>query len=356
MLHVVITTIQRPTASVFRLAECLSEGKARFIIAGDTKGPDEFDLSSVDGFEADQLQFLDINSQLDTGFELAALLPTKHYCRKNVGYLLAMQQGASCIYETDDDNAPLENWTIRQPWVSDVRFADRPESDRPNWYNVYKYFSDKLIWPRGLPLTEIHEPSDIVADRPEGLMPAVNDAGAYWAPIQQGLADGAPDVDAIWRLALDEEFTFNRDRSVMLAAGQWCPFNTQTTWWWPAVYALMYVPSYCSFRMCDIWKSFVAQRCLWELGTGIVFHAPEVVQERNPHNLMRDFDDEIPGYQQNNRLAEVLESLQLQSGVDHVADNLLTCYQQLVEKGFFPEKELPLVKAWIRDVGAQHVH
>ena len=136
----------------------------------------------------------------------------------------------------------------------------------------------------------------------------------------------------------------------MLAPGQWCPFNTQTTWWWPAAYPLLYVPSYCSFRMCDIWKSFVAQRCLWELGTGVVFHPPEVIQERNPHNLTRDFEDEVPGYLQNHELAGLLETVPLEGDVVNVSSNLRRCYAALVESGIFPEKELLLVDAWIHDV------
>lgn len=151
---------------------------------------------------------------------------------------------------------------------------------------------------------------------------------------------------------MDREFVFERRPSVVLPKGQWCPFNTQSTWWWPAVYPLLYVPSYCSFRMCDIWKSFVAQRCLWELNTGIVFHAAEVWQERNVHNLMRDFEDEIPGYQLNNKIAEILESTTLRSGVEHVASNLRLCYESLVKHQIFPEKELVLIDAWLEGIAS----
>ena len=78
---------------------------------------------------------------------------------------------------------------------------------------------------------------------------------------------------------------------VWLGPETWCPFNSQSTWWFPVAYPLMYLPSRVSFRMTDIWRGFVAQRCLWELGKGIVFHAAEVVQRRNPHALLRDFAD-----------------------------------------------------------------
>lgn len=136
---------------------------------------------------------------------------------------------------------------------------------------------------------------------------------------------------------------------VALAAGQWCPFNTQSTWWWPAAYPLLYVPSHCSFRMCDIWKSFVAQRCLWALGTGVVFHAPEVVQDRNPHDYRRDFEDEVPGYLHNARIADILTGLTLAAGEHAVADNLLACYQELIRHDIFPAAEWPLVQAWAKD-------
>ena len=105
-----------------------------------------------------------------------------------------------------------------------------------------------------------------------------------------------------------------------------------------------------SYEQADIWKSFVAQRCLWELGTGVVFHAPEVWQERNVHDLMRDFNDEVAGYQQNDRIAQLLESTELIPGPDHVRENISRCYRELVHHEIFPEKELQLVDTWLRDL------
>jgi hypothetical protein len=116
-------------------------------------------------------------------------------------------------------------------------------------------------------------------------------------------------------------------------------------------YPLMYLPSYCSFRMTDIWRSFIAQRCLWEIDCGLVFHAAEAFQERNVHNLLRDFTDEVPGYTGNNKIIGLLEATKLERGESAVGENLLRCYEVLAKEGFFPaDKELPLVKAWLADV------
>jgi hypothetical protein len=101
--------------------------------------------------------------------------------------------------------------------------------------------------------------------------------------------------------------------------------------------------------MTDIWRSFVAQRCLWELGLGVVFHGAEVFQTRNTHDLMKDFEQEVPGYLGNRRMAEVLARVPLQSGADRVGTNLARCYEALVGAGFFPEKEMALVVLWLEE-------
>ncbi len=172
------------------------------------------------------------------------------------------------------------------------------------------------------------------------------------SPIQQELANVAPDVDAAWRLThANEPFHFDANRpSVHLAPGAWCPFNSQATWWFPPAFPLMYLPSTCTFRMTDIWRSFVAQRCLWELGRGLTFHAPRVEQERNVHDLMKDFEDEVPGYLKNEQIARTLDALTLRPRADAVADNLVRCYEALVGIGVLKPEELPLVKAWLDDL------
>ena len=102
--------------------------------------------------------------------------------------------------------------------------------------------------------------------------------------------------------------------------------------------------------MTDIWKSFVAQRCLWEMGYMVVFHAPEVNQQRNYHNLMRDFEAEIIGYTKNEFLTQILENITLLPGRDNVLRNLIVCYETLVGNDIFPKDELHLVKLWTKDI------
>lgn len=88
---------------------------------------------------------------------------------------------------------------------------------------------------------------------------------------------------------------------------------------------------------------------------GVVFHAPEVYQNRNEHSLMKDFNDEIPGYTGNQEIARILNDLTLKSGEGNQLDNLVLCYEALIKAGFFPDKEMALVRAWCADIeGLNH--
>ena len=136
----VLTSIQSPTACVRRLAEVLDRAGAGLLVIGDRKGPAAFDLPPA--------ELLTLDEQRRLPFRLAAQLPTDHYVRKNLGYLLAISRNARCIYETDDDNLPAESWRPRE-----LQTLAQPVAARP-WLNVYRLFTEQLIWPRLPPGTD----------------------------------------------------------------------------------------------------------------------------------------------------------------------------------------------------------
>jgi len=327
-LAIVMTSIATPNEVMRQLSSGAEQHGYMFIVAGDTKSPGNFFLKGC--------RFLSIKNQLETGFAYAAKCPTGHYCRKNVSYLVAIHDGAKCIIETDDDNFPRPEFFSQRK-----RHVNVPILIDAGWTNIYRYFTDATIWPRGLPLETLHrEPIPL------------NDLAETTAdcPIQQGLADKNPDVDAIYRLVLPIPQYFSKDRAMALGRGSWCPFNSQNTTWWLDAFPLMYLPANCSFRMTDIWRSFVAQRIAWENNWCVLFHEPTVWQERNEHNLMQDFKDEIPGYLNNRRIGDALEKLTLHPGIDAIPDNLRQCYGKLIEMELVEREELSLLEAWLSDL------
>lgn len=325
----VITTIREPSKSSRRLVSALRSIEYTLIVVGDRKSPEGYDLPGA--------EFLTLKEQERLPFSISGLLPTDHYSRKNLGYLIAISRGAKSIYETDDDNEPNEHWFPRSKSTKVQKVNSK------SWCNVYKIFSKEMVWPRGFPLNRIHE-TERIKDYTKAKSFEIE------SPIQQGLVDVSPDVDAIWRFIFDRPIRFERHQSVWLPPGSWCPFNSQTTWWWPDAYPLLYLPSFCTSRVTDTWRSFVAQRCLWEIDCGVVFHPSEVSHHRYAHDLMQDFEEELPGYKMNDLISRELSELTLQPGKGAVARNLLHCYERLVEAGFLPEAELRVVKAWLEDL------
>ena len=85
-LYSVVTTIQSPTSAMESLAKRVRQVGGTTLIIGDKKGPDGYDL--------DGASFCSLIQQQALGFGLGRVLPTDHYCRKNLGYLLAMKGGA----------------------------------------------------------------------------------------------------------------------------------------------------------------------------------------------------------------------------------------------------------------------
>lgn len=299
-----------------------------FIVIGDTKSPDNFQLDGCD--------FWSIDRQLTLPFSLAKITPTRHYSRKNLGYLLAIKNGATELVETDDDNIPREEF-----WTDKKREIESHFFENAGWVNVYHYFTKHKIWPRGFPLEELQNKQ---ADLSSLKYNFVN------CPIQQGLADENPDVDAVYRLTYPLPIDFEIKAKLALGKNAWSPFNSQNTHWFKEAFALLYLPSYCSFRMTDIWRSYVAQRISWECGWSILFHEPTVWQQRNEHNLMKDFEDEIPGYTNNFNICKELQNLQLKSGEINMYENLITCYKKLIEINVIGKEEMILLEAWINDI------
>jgi hypothetical protein len=330
----VVTSISPPTPVLQALAQGCRAAGFRFLLVGDTKSPPDFALEGC--------AFLSIAAQNESGFAFARLCPTAHYARKNVGYLAAIRDGAQLIVETDDDNLPRDSFFAPRERMQQVKVVRGA-----GWINVYGYFSNALIWPRGLPLTAVS-----AARTP---YPALASARVD-CPIQQGLADANPDVDAIYRLLLPLPQDFRADRRVALGPGAWCPFNSQNTAWWPDAFALLYLPAYCSFRMTDIWRSFVAQRIAAANDWHVLFHEPTVRQERNEHNLMRDFADEVPGYLHNEAIRAALEATTVAPGVGEIPENLRRCYRALVDLGVIAAPELPLLDAWLADLAVAQAH
>ena len=322
--YIVVTSISSPNQVMRCIAEGAKKNNWGFIVVGDRKSPDAFELNGA--------EFLSLTSQYESDFSLAKLMPTDHYARKNIGYLHAMKNGANVIIDTDDDNLPEKKfWKHRMEQVQASTILGG------KWTNVLLAFTRDHIWPRGFPLDRVSD-QKIEIDKRTSIKRCC---------IQQGLVNGDADVDAIYRLVFNKEATFKKREPIILSKKQRCPFNSQITTWFPDAWTFLYLPSYCSFRMTDIWRSFIAQSYLLRNGYGISFHSPTVLQDRNAHNLMKDFEDEVPGYLNNEEIMQKLDNIPANIKTENF---LRAAYSMLIDSGIIGKNEMDLLGAWIEDL------
>lgn len=314
--YAIITTIHSKTPGI-SLLERLDGWHV--ILVGDQK--------SVRIPSSQSLTFLSVRDQMDLGYKFTDLCPYNHYTRKNIGYLYAIQKGADIIYDTDDDNLPYSNWSPEKFFCQTCYTSQR------KFINVYKYFSKKFIWPRGYPLDEVREQGNC----------RIMETGPVEIGVWQGLTNNDPDVDAIFRLLLHDTILFAENRPIFLEQRHYCPFNSQNTIWNSKAFPFLYLPATTSFRFTDILRGYIAQRLMWNEQLYLGFTSATGYQERNEHDLMKDFGEEVECYLKVKPVVSLLESFTAQSDP---LENLENVYQLFVEHGLVKTSELAIFQAW----------
>ncbi|ELT98389.1 hypothetical protein CAPTEDRAFT_204971 [Capitella teleta] len=328
---IIVTTVQKPTSAMEKIVQIPNW---QLLVVADKKTPETWSLPGA--------IFLDIRSQKELQYKVHSYLPYNSYSRKVMGYLYAIEHGAKYIYETDDDNFPEENLTQFQTSIgqSELLLVETKNAT----YNPLVHFGQGTMWPRGFPLDEIGYPSSRDYSLCQMNVPS----------IQQGLVNGDPDVDALFRLTrkhgledLDVKFD-NAAPPVVLPHGTYSPFNSQNTLFTAKAFWALVLPVSVTMRECDIYRSYWAQTLMWTLGDNLGFYAPNAVQRRNSHSYIKDAIEETELY---HHMGEIMYFMK-EWKCDKVF--FFDCVSQLthglVERGFFVRRDADLIDAWITDL------
>ena len=156
---IILTTINTPTPNVKYVSDALYGWC--LLVVGDKKTPKDWSYKNA--------FYLGIDDQyiLAKKYKTVGLIPLNSYLRKMVAYLFAINNGATYIYETDDDNAPLDGlFGFRYERFKGVSYSidSKCAETGTKFVNPYAYFGQPSVWPRGYPLEkispEIYTPSN----------------------------------------------------------------------------------------------------------------------------------------------------------------------------------------------------
>lgn len=322
---IIITSIFNPTKAVKEFSKLKGYN---LIVVGDKKTPHNWSFNNV--------TYLSLEDQLSLDLELPSILPYNHYCRKMVGYLHAINNNAEIIIDTDDDNIPYKDWSFPELEGS-FNFI----SNKNDFVNIYKNFTNQNIWPRGFPLSKLNYKK----------VNQNKSKSSFKIGIWQALANGDPDVDAIYRLTTNNApCIFFENEPLVLDNYTFCPFNSQNTLFIKKLFPLLYLPTYVTFRFTDILRGLVAQPIMWEFGYNLGFLKATVTQERNIHDYFKDFESEIPMYLNIEKVVEL--SLKTVSKKLNISDNLFNIYESLHMHNIVEKNELKTLEYWLKDINS----
>eukprot|EP00391_Amoebophrya_sp_Ameob2_P009436 CAMPEP_0178994714 /NCGR_PEP_ID=MMETSP0795-20121207/7422_1 /TAXON_ID=88552 /ORGANISM="Amoebophrya sp., Strain Ameob2" /LENGTH=432 /DNA_ID=CAMNT_0020686935 /DNA_START=880 /DNA_END=2179 /DNA_ORIENTATION=- len=343
--------------------------------------------------DVENVIYLTVEQQKRLHYHIIDLLPWRHFGRKNIGFLYAIEHGAEVIYDTDDDNrlkvldipiwgpAEAEETTSSQSsqnsqllglsqyvemktyeggdkWGSGsgVEYSARthgsevlpivPRETVVNTYLDFKPSCGRRIWPRGFPLDNIND------EHHPPLVPMNTTSAVFnFKPpaVQQFLADEDPDVDAIYRLTGKLPCVFEeKQHAITVPKGKFVPYNAQCVVNLKPAFWTLLLPVTVNGRVSDIWRSYIAQKLLWDIDEHVAFMPAHVIHDRVFHDYLKDFQSESDLYLKSTALVKFLAGWV--SDAPTLVERIEQLYEQLYERGFVEEKDLKLSQAWIRDL------
>ena len=322
---VIITTINKPTEAILKH---INNDDYDVIIIGDNKTPDDYkNLNCI---------YLDIQSQKKLFPELSDLLPYNHYCRKNLGYLYAIKKGYKIIYETDDDNIPYDNFD-NIIYNNDFNNIQMISEENNVWINIFKYFTNNAhIWPRGFPISLLKTEPQFLIENSEKTPSIIN-----------GLVENDPDVDALFRIVCNHQnsIQWDKNKSILINNSNVCVFNTQNTFWLnPDLFICLLIPCSVSFRYCDILRGIINNIILKRTNNYMMYSSPNVIQNRNEHNLISDFKSEYEMYIHNETILSFIENI-IENNKS-IKELLVVIYNNLLINKVVTQKDIDILNIW----------
>ena len=315
--YIVLTTINIPyllEGYADNLERYGHKGEVGFIVVADLKTPPEAEevvyRISRRGFDSIYLSVEEQKKWLKPFPELEEIIPYNSGNRRNIGYLIAVQRGADMIIVIDDDSFVGEDDFFTGHKIVGSQEELPTVSSSSGWFNVCSLLDTvppRVIYPRGYPYAQRFK-NEVISTSSEGGRIMIN-AGLWFED---------PDVDAVTRLNEKVRTVALNTSRVTLAIGTWSPINTQNTAFHRELLACAYfvvmgvpIQGIAIDRYGDIWSGYFARKVIDSMGDKVAYGIPVTVHKRNPHNLLKDLQQELWGMILTEDLIEALSSIRL---------------------------------------------
>lgn len=263
-----------------------------------------------------------------------------HHHRRNFALMWALESGAEMIITLDDDNFPASaNWvSLVQKMLSTPNTLYPVRTDPDGWADPGKLCIPRTTH-RGYPIS-IRRKTPSWTDR----APRDEQIGVF-----AGLWTGDPDIDAIERIANDPTI-LNVAHTIVWDRETWAPFDSQSTAITRELAPLLFMWPYVG-RYDDIWASYLARAVMDYRDQHVAYGNPSVRQARNPHNLLKDLNNERLGYEHTENLCDVLREVDFTVCGDSVFSQMAHAVSIIEDRcSFVPRLTKRGLRAWLEDL------
>ena len=172
--------------------------------------------------------------------------------------------------------------------------------------------------------------------------------------VVQCLVNGDPDIDAIFRLTrryplerIDVKFD-DKAPLFLYPSKTYTPYNCQNTFFRKEAFWSLVLPISMPGRATDIYRAYWAEALMALVGQKLAFAPASFYQLRSPHNLLKDFKEELINYLDIPKLTQIFKSWVCSRNI--FSECILELTQKLVDAELYKQSDFNLIEAWLEDL------
>ena len=168
--------------------------------------------------------------------------------------------------------------------------------------------------------------------------------------VIQSLCNGDPDNDLIFCMTRPVSTNFTFDRSInsmplLIPFNKYSPYNAQATTHLHSAFWGLYLPITVPGHVTDIWRSYLTQRIMKDIGLHVLYTPPIVHHNRSEHDYISNFSAERDLYAKTANLLQYLNGWS--SDASTLPERIIELWVGLYEHDYIGHNDVHGAREWL---------
>ena len=337
---IVMNAFNPPSESIINLEKNINNWK--IVVIGNSKTEDSYWNIFI---RSRKLIYLSIEEQNKLGYKILKFLKNDSYCRKNIGYLYAIQHGAKEIYEIEE-NLNFGNLNFLSVNINNTYVCYGQNLNEQKMINPYTHFCESNIWPRGFLI------KDIQNDYNKSIYYTNINQIKLKPLVYQGLINKIPDLDSLFLLTSGKtkenlNILFSQNVPLLYLPGNYVPINSKNTKYLYEIFPFLMLLETVDESISDIIRGYILERFVFGYGGMIIFHNSDIYNE----NFISDnskLSKEKYLFFNLNKILEIIKSNNY--SFENPKELIFQILSELIKNNFIRNEDKTIYKAFLHDL------